>query len=321
MNQFKRVGANHITLFQNLIKLFKQSKITPIFFFDGEATSDKNVAYIARRKQIESTSRKIEHLEGELRKLSELKLKKSPLLERKRKKRRKRTKINMLDILFDEEHTQKISDLTVPVEELDLVHELDFYGLCDRIQSLQTQLKRKITQNTPPSSEDYESLKLLLVDMNCEYRVSETEADHEIARSYRNGDIYGVFSEDMDMLTFGIGILVRGLTTRPSDILVEYSLDRILEGLNLDMVQFVDLCIMFGTDYAQTIRGIGPANAYRIIKTGEYGYQPNEQEIEPFLVQLSNQRTKTQNKQKYQVPENWMNQRNRAREIFIDLNV
>jgi flap endonuclease-1 len=49
--------------------------------------------------------------------------------------------------------------------------------------------------------------------------------------------------------------------------ILEFRLPDILAGLELTMPQFVDLCILCGCDYTDTIRGIGPKTALKLIKT------------------------------------------------------
>jgi len=46
----------------------------------------------------------------------------------------------------------------------------------------------------------------------------------------------------------------------------EFHLDKVLEGLDLTMEQFVDMCILCGCDYLGTIEGIGPVRALKHIK-------------------------------------------------------
>jgi len=43
-------------------------------------------------------------------------------------------------------------------------------------------------------------------------------------------------------------------------------LSAVLEGMELTMNEFIDLCILLGCDYCDTIRGIGPVKAYDLIK-------------------------------------------------------
>ena len=43
-------------------------------------------------------------------------------------------------------------------------------------------------------------------------------------------------------------------------------MDKVLEGLEMDMDQFIDLCILLGCDYCDSIKGIGPHRAVQLIK-------------------------------------------------------
>lgn len=94
----------------------------------------------------------------------------------------------------------------------------------------------------------------------------------------------------MDTLTFNSPILLRHLTfseARKMNI-SEIHLDKALAGLELTMDQFVDLCILLGCDYCESIKGIGPMTALKLIK--QHG------NIEKILENLD---------KKYNVPEGW----------------
>ena len=59
----------------------------------------------------------------------------------------------------------------------------------------------------------------------------------------------------MDALTFGTKVLLRGLNTKKEPV-TEVTFDRMLEGLDLPYDQFVDLCILCGCDYSDTVDGV-----------------------------------------------------------------
>ncbi|KAL1927494.1 hypothetical protein VTP01DRAFT_3731 [Rhizomucor pusillus] len=110
--------------------------------------------------------------------------------------------------------------------------------------------------------------KRLLKLMGIPYVEAPTEAEAQCAELARSGVVYAAASEDMDTLTFGSPILLRHLTfseqrKMPID---EVHLDKALEGLEMDMKQFIDLCILLGCDYLESIKGVGPARAYSLIK-------------------------------------------------------
>jgi 5'-3' exonuclease len=72
----------------------------------------------------------------------------------------------------------------------------------------------------------------------------------------------------MDTLTFGAPILVRRLTFSEARKLptLEFRLADILRALELTLEQFIDVCILCGCDYTDTIRGIGPKSALKLIQ-------------------------------------------------------
>ncbi len=82
------------------------------------------------------------------------------------------------------------------------------------------------------------------------------------------GTVYASATEDMDALTFGTPRLLRHLTSPASkkEPVLEITLSEVLSGMELEMDQFIDLCILCGCDYTVNIRGIGAITALKLIK-------------------------------------------------------
>ena len=72
----------------------------------------------------------------------------------------------------------------------------------------------------------------------------------------------------MDALTLGTPLLLRHFTLSESKKIPihEINLDCVLRGLEFTMDQFIDLCILLGCDYSDSIRGIGPKRAVDLIR-------------------------------------------------------
>ncbi|KAI0754877.1 PIN domain-like protein [Daedaleopsis nitida] len=116
--------------------------------------------------------------------------------------------------------------------------------------------------------EHNEECRKLLGLMGIPYVVAPSEAEAQCAELARGGEVYAAGSEDMDTLTFGTPILYRHLTfseARKTPI-SEIHLDKALEGLEMDMSQFIDLCILLGCDYLEPIKGIGPKSALKLVR-------------------------------------------------------
>lgn len=147
--------------------------------------------------------------------------------------------------------------------------------------------------------------KRLLTLMGIPYINAPCEAEAQCAELCRTGKVFASASEDMDTLTFNSSILLRHLTfsearKMPID---EIHLEKVLQGLELTMDEFIDLCILLGCDYCDSIRGIGPHRALTLIR--------QHKSIEKVLENLD--------RTKYPIPEDWPYQA--SRELFKKPNV
>jgi len=136
-----------------------------------------------------------------------------------------------------------------------------------------------------------EECKKLLRLMGIPVVEAPCEAEAQCAALCKAGKVFATATEDMDALTLGTPILLRHLTfaeARKMPIL-EIHLQEVLSSLNFTMEQFIDLCILCGCDYCDSIKGIGPKRSLELIT--KYG------SIEKALPHLD--------KTKYPVPENF----------------
>jgi len=145
-----------------------------------------------------------------------------------------------------------------------------------------------------------EDCKDLLQLMGVPYVDAPGEAEAQCSALVKAGKVYAVGTEDMDSLTFGGDVLLRHLTFSEARKMPiqEFNLQRVLQGLEMNMEQFIDLCILLGCDYVPSIRGVGPKKAIEMMR--------REGSIEGVLRNLD--------KKKYGVPENWLFAE--ARELF-----
>lgn len=98
----------------------------------------------------------------------------------------------------------------------------------------------------------------------------------------------------MDSLTFGTNYLLRGFNSKKEPI-IQIELKEMLEGFQMDMEQFVDLCIMCGCDYTTNIPGIGPVKAFKYIEACK--------NIESVLEKIDRENDDPKKKSKYTIPE------------------
>jgi len=117
------------------------------------------------------------------------------------------------------------------------------------------------------TKEQNEETKRLLKLMGLPVVEAPSEAEATCAALCRDGKVFAAATEDADCLTFGTKILVRNLMAAESQKkqILEVSLERALEQLNINMDQFIDFCILSGCDYCDTLKGIGPTTAIKLL--------------------------------------------------------
>lgn len=91
------------------------------------------------------------------------------------------------------------------------------------------------------------------------------EAEAQCAQLCKEGKAFATITEDMDALTFGTPVLIRGLNSKKEPI-NQIELDKVLEGFEVNMEEFIDLCILLGCDYTKTVKGMGLVKAFKFIK-------------------------------------------------------
>eukprot|EP00316_Scyphosphaera_apsteinii_P016139 CAMPEP_0119312008 /NCGR_PEP_ID=MMETSP1333-20130426/24713_1 /TAXON_ID=418940 /ORGANISM="Scyphosphaera apsteinii, Strain RCC1455" /LENGTH=386 /DNA_ID=CAMNT_0007316543 /DNA_START=33 /DNA_END=1193 /DNA_ORIENTATION=- len=125
--------------------------------------------------------------------------------------------------------------------------------------------QKRIVRATREQSEEVKKLLILMgvpvVDAPC-------EAEATCAALNKAGLVYATGTEDMDALTFGTPIMLRHLNSPQSRKLpiVEIKLDRTLHDFGISMEQFIDVCILCGCDYVESIKGIGHITALKLIR-------------------------------------------------------
>lgn len=157
------------------------------------------------------------------------------------------------------------------------------------------------------TKEDIINLKLFLDTLNIPYLQAEGEADFLCSKLCEQRIVDMVISEDMDLLTSGTNILLRNFNINSNKI-ISYSLQTILNTLNLSYEKWVELCILFGCDYLKRIRGIGPKCSYKFVSNNI------NKDFKEIMEQIKNSK-------KCDIPDNYMDNFNRSKGLFMNINI
>tara|TARA_Y100000780_G_C13667685_1_gene411136 strand:+ start:169 stop:1617 length:1449 start_codon:yes stop_codon:yes gene_type:complete len=107
------------------------------------------------------------------------------------------------------------------------------------------------------------SIQKLLDLMGLPWVQAPEEADSQCAILAQSKDskIYGTVSEDTDILTFGCPYIFYEYSKKRNIKCI--NLETLLKKLNYTQDEFIDICILLGTDYSQSIKGFGPVQIYK----------------------------------------------------------
>ena len=123
------------------------------------------------------------------------------------------------------------------------------------------------------------------------------EAEAQCAEIVKMGLATGTATEDMDALTFGTKFLYRGFNSKKEPICI-VDLEKMLKGFEMTQKEFIDLCILCGCDYTQTIGGIGPITAMKLLK--------EHKDIEGVIKKCTRANEDSNKKRKYVIPDKFM---------------
>ncbi|KAI9270967.1 PIN domain-like protein [Helicostylum pulchrum] len=268
----EQVAHKHIYGFYQLARFCQLNQITPIFVFDGAHRLEaKHLEYKKRARARNKTNHSL-RLEKDqaLRldvwsgvtdmtseeladKIKELQAALADTENTDRYTKTVRSLVMREDLLVSDLFNSKLTKPLLKELKRDtrqMVHSLEKRSL-------------RITQKMRTECQDF--LKALgFVCFTCENH----EAEAMCANLSKVGRTSATVSEDLDTLVFGDAPILRYFFSKGRPILsIDPTIAR--RDLGLSRESFIDLCILCGTDFSGTIRGIGPHRALQWIQ--KYG--------------------------------------------------
>lgn len=255
MCKFKTTyGKNWLDAFVHLMIVLRQNDIHFIFVYDSKAPPEKDEE---RRLRSEARARNKERI---------MKLQDSW----DHYKTDHSDGIDLEDIR--EEHLysflRKIKD--APEKES---NEFTFIRVEEELQKLHNSI-------FTITSEDFELTKELFQICKVPIMTAAGEAEATCAALNRIEKVSAVLTDDTDVLAYGAPIMLHRIQME-DETAIEIDYLEILESLKMTSSQFLDFCIMCGTDYNPNLPKIGPDRSYKLIT--QFGSLENIEKEFPTL--------------------------------------
>lgn len=243
-----------------LLKLFKLNNVHVNIVFEGESPVEKSKEKEQRRKQRQQQENKIKDIKKDLDNYNETGVVSLVLKELCEKiNQTDNDKINRLlhfnlNNNFD---TNITKDKGIEILSEKMIEQIEDY------------IYKKENQLVNITEQDINKIKDICDVFGVPYYQSENEAETLCCKMSKNVNYdkkpIGVISEDSDVLAYGSNILLCDLNISNGDCNVIY-LPSLLKSLDMNYNQFIEFCVMCGTDYNTNIPGIGIIKCYELIK-------------------------------------------------------
>lgn len=116
------------------------------------------------------------------------------------------------------------------------------------------------------TSNDTQALKELCDAMKIPYMTANGEAEKLCAILTQKKVADAVLTDDSDVIAYGASLVITQLNVQTGECTVIVP-SEVTDHLQVTYEQFVDFCIMCGTDFNSNIAKIGPVKAFKLIQT------------------------------------------------------
>ena len=131
------------------------------------------------------------------------------------------------------------------------------------LMSVHLQMEAVQRRATTVTVTEYECLKELFTEKNIPFFIGEGDAEKKCASLCLSGEADVVATEDYDVLVCGAPRVLRNVTKSPEEV----HLQTVLDSLQFTQEQFIQFCVLCGSDFTTYLPNVGPAAAYKAIQT------------------------------------------------------
>lgn len=252
----------------HLIKLFKYNNVHVNIVFEGESPVEKNKEKEQRRNQRKQQEQRIIDLKKDMEDYYETGIMSDLIKD-------VYTKLNVsnTDKINSLLHFSGNIQMNIPKKEITTLNP-------KMIEQLQDYIDKKENQLVIVTQQDTDKIKDICDAFGVPYFQSESEAetlcckmcssvkmnksDKQYSTKFNKKLPIGVISEDSDVLAYGADMLLCDLNISNGECTVIY-LPSVLQTMNLSYQQFLEFCVMCGTDYNKNIPGIGSVKCLELL--------------------------------------------------------
>jgi|SaaInlV_165m_DNA_2_1040747.scaffolds.fasta_scaffold00534_3 5'-3' exonuclease len=232
LNKYKATGGDEYwkKYFIKLISSLRRNQIHCVFIFDGKSPPEKEAERLKRKQERAKLEKNVFELESSLEEYYKTGIINESLVKLYNSRK---SKPSLLSNNFD-------------------------------INWVEEKIKQKRSQLYQIYPEDYESIKELFNILDIPYYTAPLEAEKMCAKLNIDGLVDAVLSEDTDVMAYSTPHFLSKIDTN-NDTCIRIKKECLLKSLDFNEEEFLDFCIMCGTDYNNNIPKIGSKTSFKHI--------------------------------------------------------
>jgi len=240
-----KLQGNWVDLFINLITWLRVNNIRPVFIFDGTPPVQKQRTQKDRRNIRADSENKVEEADDLLNLVNNIPMNENLPIEL----------VDRIDQLI-----KPIGRMAGKIEFISSANLSRKEVLC----KITTEYKKYNSRCINIRPQDIKTIQELIEYMGLPWYKAAGEAERTCAWLCKWGYVKAILTTDSDVLAYTAPIYIQDLKiNQPTCKIMRYN--DVLDVLDLSPDQFLDFCIMCGTDYNDRMAGIGPAKAYKLL--------------------------------------------------------
>lgn len=187
--------------------------------------------------------------------------------ERMEARKKLEERVSKLEDAIEKYHcTNEIDDILVEFQNKKKIQQKSMLRpQTINIHSIEFAVKKMRKQLFSISAKDFIITKQLFDILKVPYYHAPLEAETMCADLCMQGKVDAVLSEDTDVLAYGANVFLTKINTTNGTCIRLKHID-MLQRLGLNAEEFLDFCIMCGTDYNKNIFRVGPGKALKLIE-------------------------------------------------------
>lgn len=125
------------------------------------------------------------------------------------------------------------------------------------------------------TNDDIDTLRFICDGIGVKHIQAPCEAEAYLCRLLKNNKIDGVMTDDSDVCAYGCNVWLTKYTFKQyneeglTNTVYKCDTDEVCSEMGITKEQFMDLCVLCGTDYCENPKNLGPVKLLKLIKENE----------------------------------------------------